>query len=523
MARPLSPRNQDTQIESDNPQVPSADPLKPVPKYPRMVVKGGVTWGFYGLNDRSLYPSPYSTGWDRGWMPRATRRAMLRHHKISQGVNNLINAILGKGGRLVEPISPYGPQKDQFEKAREIRLFCEFALRNMNPQSVLNGDFYSVLRQMLACVHEGHKLAPIVLRVQQDGPYKGFRTLETLTVWENGTYSFWEDEFGNFCEVRIGGANLNETRWPRSKFFILTWRPDSNLPYGNSVLTAAYDPFYKDIMIDYEEMAYVSQFGRPSIVIFASPPPDVGDKVPEKLYYADGSPVLEEDDEGNIVHRLGYETEQNALMFKEFQAGSIWSLEHGALVEVVEARQGGADMFRLLRDQNARNMMAAIYGTHQVTEAERSLSQNNAEVGEGVAGLNVTEGKAMLERSIEMQILTLLVRQNFGPQYMHLVPLYDLGSGQNARAPQIVNSLTGIINGGNFDADQWWWICYAQGWPMPYPDAPMMHIREIEAKKKADLKPKIAPGQKPGGGDKTSGNPPQGDPGNGDNNSSKRQ
>jgi len=91
--------------------------------------------------------------WPNGYVPEATAQQMLLHPKVSQCVNNLIDAILGDGGRWIPAINPYGPDKSYFEEARKYADFLTFASR------LVRSSQYGVVRQMLSYVHKGNKVA----------------------------------------------------------------------------------------------------------------------------------------------------------------------------------------------------------------------------------------------------------------------------------------------------------------------------------------------------------------------------
>lgn len=472
MARDTLPKNDDAKFESDVTGVAPVAPTRRIatgpPRYPSRARVGGGAWSFAGL-DSDIYPSPNHTGWTPGYVSHRVRTAMMNHHKVYQAVHNLINGIVGEGGRTIPAISPYGPDKADFKKALAIAQFCDRALRQMQ------GAHWTSAKQLLQCVVEGNKIAPIDFREQTRGRDKGRLVLDRLNVWDNEIYDFGFDKYNDFVSVYVHPTDPKDqrTEYPRSKFIHLAWRPINGDPYGTQILSPAYNPFYKDVQIDTEEMAYVSQFGRPSVIIFAAPPPDFMNGAPQELqplFSASGQPIMEEDEDGEIVQRRGTALEQNALSFTSFGAGSIWSMEAGSLVQVVEARNGGADMYRFMREQNGRSITGTILGTHQATDSERSISTNNAEVGEGIMGLNITEGKRILELAEENDLLTPLVRWNFGEAALDLLPIRDYGSGQNGRIPKILNAIVGFASNGAFTRDQYYWFCAGNGLPLPLPD-----------------------------------------------------
>lgn len=491
-------------------------PVKALPIYPQVIYPGGNAWSFDGLS-LAIYPSPYNTRWPNGYVPAPVRQQMMLHPKVSQSVHNLKAAIIGDGGRSI-PCAP--PSSPDFAYARMLAEFSDYVFRNCH--------YYESALQLLDAVHSCNKIGALVFKDVAAGKYAGKRVLEWVQIIPDDTYTFYHDEYGktNYVKITSSGTLTNSSRsneYSIDKFIVVTYRKRNNSPIGFTCLAPAYDPWYKDVHCDAEEMAYAAQWGRPSVIVFSAPPPESqgGVETPAPLWYKDGTPVMEPNPEFNpalpvgpensvMKQREGYSTEQNRLLFTEFRAGSIWSLAGNSIVQIAEARAGGGDFFRFLREANARQIAAAIYGTHQMTESERNVSTANAEVGEGVAGLNVTAGKVMLEIAEERDILKPLLRMNFGPRALDFLPIRDYGSGQNGRIPKIMNSVVGLVTNGAFTDDQWYWFCAGNGLPLPYPESKPAIARIAEYN--AELGVKFP---KTGGGDKTGGEP--GKPQNEDN------
>lgn len=488
-ARPSLPRTGDGRIVSDAPNVSPVKATDDVPRYPSVVIGGGGSaWSFEGLGE-DLYPSPYMLRWPNGYVPSPVRQQMMLHPKVSQQVWNLKSAIVGDGGRCIPAVSPYGPEKADFAKALEICQFCEYAIRNKK------GSYFTTTFQMADAITEGNKVAPIVLRDETEGPYKNRRVLDKLHVWPTNSYTFYRDRFGNTTDLEVpspgdGAGSVGMRRFAREKFFVTTFRPVNDNPIGTSVLAAAYDPWYKDVHLDTELMSYIAAFARPSIFIFAAPPPEGRVETAAPLYWKDGTPVMERDaTTGTLKHRKGYQSEQNNLTFGDYKGGSTYALEFGALVEIQEASQGGADLFRLMREENAKEMASAIFGTHLLTEGTRTVSTGGADMSSQVAQLNVSYGKKMMEEAEENDLLGLIVEQNFGKSYRYLTPIRDYGSGQNSRIQtQQLNGFVGFATNGALTMNQWWWLCAGNGWPLPYPDDKPITVRVQE------LAPKPPPG-----------------------------
>ncbi len=517
MARPTLPRNDgDGEIKSDSPDVPSADPKRRIPLYP-VTVQLGQSFSFAGIFDTGLFPSRHQSGWDEGWVGLETRLAMSRHPKVYQGINNLKNAIVGDGGRWIPAINPYGPDKEFFAEAAKYSRFLDAAWRQMN------GSFFVATRQMLSCIENGNKIAAPTVREQQTGVYKGKWMLDRLQVWPNQCYALGCDQYGEFDRVTTrGGMGLGipekeQQTYPRERFHHLAWRPINGNPYGTTIYSAVYDPFLEDVQAQYENAAYMATWGRPSVIIFSSPPKDgeIEDVMP--LVMASGTPIMEDDPDnpGEMKQRMGYATEQNAIMFTEFQAGSIWSLEGGSIVQVAEARSGGNELFRDTRKEARGAIMDAIYGTRHATEGDKSPTAAGAELTEGIAGLNVTEGKAILEQSEETGIGRMLLALNFGDKALDLMPMRDYGSGQSGRLAKIMNATVSFASNGSMTRAQYWDFCATNGLPLYWPgDEPVifsLRRMSLELSSKLGMKEaKEMGGENPGGGDKGSNDPNSG-------------
>lgn len=524
MARPILPRNAgDGEITSDSPDVPSADPKKRIPIYP-VSVRLGQSFSSAGIFDANLFPSRHRSGWADGWVGLETRAEMLRHPKVYQGLNNLKNAIIGDGGRWIPAINPYGPDKEFFAEAVKYTRFLEDNWR------MTRHSFFGVTRQMLSCIENGNKLAAPTLREQSYGRLKGMWLLDKLQLWPNECYSLGSDQYGEFDRVITrGGMGLGvpqseQNVFPRERFHHLAWRPYNGNPYGSTVLAPVYDPYLEDIQAQFENGAYMATWGRPSVIIFSSPPPEAGIEDEMPLYTRDGAPIMEDDPDnpGEMIHRLGYSTEQNAIMFTDFQAGSIWSLEHGSIVQVVEGRPGGADLFHNTRKEARGAIMDAIYGTRHATEGDKSPTAAGAELTEGVAGLNVTEGRMMLEQAEEVGIGRMVLSLNYGDKALDLMPIRDYGSGQTGRFANIMNATVSFASNGSMTRAQYWDFSAQNGLPLFWPeDEPVIFsLRrlsvELASKMKAAADAKAAKvaadtgGEKAGGGDKGAKDPNSG-------------
>lgn len=413
------------------------------------------SWTFDGLSE---LPSPFATGWPVGWVAPWVSAQMLQHPKVYQNINNLKAAVIGDGGRVIPNVPPNHPR---FEIARKNAELCAYALRH------IEGSWHGTARQLLDATHECHKVAPKQFREQESGQYRGLWLLNRLPVWPNRVFRFLCDAAGSVLKLRVSLVD-GFKELPRENFAVLTFRPINGSPWGTSVFSPAYQPWYKDVQIDPEEMAMVAQFGRPTVVVIA---PGVQDGVPPAdvlLWNTDGTAAI---DETTGQQKRISPAEAIALKLENYEAGSLLVLPGGSDFKLVEAQNGG-DLFRSIRDGNARYIASAIMGTHQLTESERQISTNNQSAAEGTVGLGVTDGKRALEEMVENDLFTDLIRFNFGDNALDFLPIYDLGSAQNGRLASLMNAVSGYINNGAFDQTQWWNYCCEVGLPLPDASAP---------------------------------------------------
>lgn len=414
------------------------------------------TWNFDGL---AGLPGPFSR--ESGVVPDDIRRQMLDHPKIYQGINNLKSAILEDGGRVVAAVSP---THADWELARDIAQCCEFALRQMK------GSWYVTARQLLDAVHQGNKVAAKSVREQESGAYRGYWMPDALQLLPNRTYRFLRDKAGNITHlrVRVVGEEKSEVEFERERFTVFTFRPIDGNILGTTVCPALYEPYYKDVQLDPEEMANIAQFGRPTVVVIAPGanangqyPPDV------PIFDAQNEPIL---DENNEQMRITV-TADIAAKLAQYEAGSVVVLPGGSQFKLAEPMNGGGDAIGRVRASNERRMMAVIMGTDQLTESSNQLSSDNKGIAQDVAGLGITDGKRALEEMVESDIFQDIVRYNFGDAAMDLLPIFDLGSNKNARLIGLMNAVSAYINNGAFDEDQYRQYCKDVGLPMPNPDA----------------------------------------------------
>lgn len=423
----------------------------------QIALYGSPAFGFAGLAE---LPSPYGHGWAEGYVPDDIRRQMLEHPKVSQAINNLKSAILGDGGRVVPCV---GPLDENFELANELVKLCAHSLRQMR------GSWHVQARQMLDAVHECHKVAAITLREGESGFYQGYWLHEALQILPNRTFRFLRAPSGEVpkLRVRVIGAPSGSKDIDREHFAVLTFRPRDGSIFGTSVCSPAYEPYYKDVQLDPLEMAMIAQFGTPTIVVIAPGrgadgqyPPDI------PVYDSNRKPLLDEFDQPIKVPV----TEHLAQMMEGVEAGSSIILPGDSTFQLVEAQNGG-DLIAKTREGNERRMTSAIVGTDQLTESRNQMSSDNKGIAQDVAGLGVTDGKRAMEEMVENDLFADIVRYNYGESALDYLPMFDLGSGQNARLVSLMNAIAAYISNGAFDEAQWWSYCIQVGLPLPVPGA----------------------------------------------------
>jgi hypothetical protein len=219
----------------------------------------------------------------------------------------------------------------------------------------------------------------------------------------------------------IGDLNAAPNLLPREKFAILSFRPVNNDPRGTSILRAAYAAWWHKMQMWPEYLRYLTQF--------ASPLP-VGTTAPDAIDTVDpATGILTTPEMAQLAALQG------------IRNGSAISQPFGATV-TLHYSAGAGEAFISAIDQDDRQMSVSILGQLLATGEGRHQARAAAQVHQDILDQIVRQLKLFVTRMITRDILTPLVRYNFGPDAAdRLVPGVNLGETETSDQSKVLAAL----------------------------------------------------------------------------------
>lgn len=304
----------------------------------------------------------------------------------------------------------------QYARAAEIRDFCQRCLSRLK-------KFHSVtLYNLLDALPLGHKVAEIVLQQPAAGIDKGKLVPLALKVKPRWALAFLVDPFMNVAGLLgilpgvapalLGGTLVGDPRGlpnllPRSKFLVLSYRPQDEDPRGQSLCNPAYDPWWMKVQAKPEYLKYLTQFAGPSIIGFTAP-----EAAPVQRQNA-STGELEFDEDGNMLLLSPEENMLEALL--AFRNGTAAAFPNGATVQPLSMSNEGnpfLQAFALFDAQIAKAILCQTLATEQAQHQARAAAETHSDV----MGMVIRHGKECLAECLEDDLLRLLVEVNFGPE-----------------------------------------------------------------------------------------------------------
>jgi len=349
--------------------------------------------------------------------------------KIKGNLRLIKSAVMSEEVSLVPAVND--ESEDGFAQAQDILAFCERVLDN------LETPLEDVLRDLLDAVAEGHRVAEQVYDQPTRGVDRGKLVLTKLKVKPRGTTAFVVDAFRNVVGLLgfIPGVGFPVTTGgmidpahqpnflPREKFAVLTWEPKNGDPRGTSTLRAAYWPWQSKVQVAVAYLSYLAKFASPSI--WATTAPDAASNV---TINADGTLS-----EVSPVAALYNQT-------INFQNGSVLVGPDGMKVGAIHV-QGNGEAFLKAFDWFDAQITYGMLSQTLATGEGKHESRAAAAVHQDVLSLLIREGKNTVCRMIRRDILTPLVKYNFGEQSISLTPNASLGEVENRDVSPLITAL----------------------------------------------------------------------------------
>jgi len=316
----------------------------------------------------------------------------------------------------------------------------------------LETPFDEVLWNFLDAVALGNQIAEQVFALR---PVDGVQRLmlTALRVKPRDATAFVVDAYGTVLGLlaRIPGQAfpvlsgvIDPTTLPnflpRTKFAILSFRPQDGDPRGTSVLRPAYNAWFLKRQVLQEHLRYLTQFAAPSVV--ATTGPDVQDFVPTD---ANGNPTGPFDANGLPIPIT---PEQRLLdTLAGYKNGTALALPNGTTFQVFFS-SGNGEAFLHAFDFYDRMITKSILGQTLATEEGRHQSRSAALVHQDVLDTIIKQAKRAVARMIARDILMPWVRYNWGEDAVRLTPIVTLGTTEQSDIAIMMAGIAALYSAG---------------------------------------------------------------------------
>jgi len=341
------------------------------------------------------------------------------------------------------------PSCEACHRSEDIAEFVRWNIEHFMKRSL-----HSFLRMMLDATRQGFKIAEMIWKVIDDGPYRGMVGLYDLKVRDSRNYSFLVDETGELDPMGViegisstgfHTVHGRPRRLPSNKFVIYVYNAlndDGSSLYGTSDFRAGWRPFYGDTTSHRLELRSGETFARPP------------------LY-------------GKVSHGEYTKPEQEKI--QKDMAGvysrSYTQIPEGVKVEELGTGRSDTRAFESLRDRHASMMRHAM-----MAGGRDGANQASAEVDARMF-LIILDGLAidLAENVMERQVIDRLVKLNYRTSKRPKFIIPRLSFDRNKRVEFIATSVEKGV------------IAPDEPWVRPFLDVPRqdMSTRSREMSKKS--------------------------------------
>ncbi len=342
---------------------------------------------------------------------------------------------------------------DGYALAADLRDFCERVIAD------LATPIDNVLWNMLDALAFGNKVAEQVYAVEASPSGARQVVLRALKVKPRRSTSFVVDAFNNTIgllglipgvgfPVQVGtyltSPQSQANLLPRDKFAVLTFRPKDSDPRGTSLLRAAYDPFNAKTRLKPDYLKYLSQFASPSLMGVLpqnAQPGEAMDAAGATLYLPNGQPK-------RILPR---DALQSALV--NFRSSTALVVPFGTEVTPIEMAGNGQAFLDAFNWYDRQITTAILHQTLATMEGEHQ-ARAAASVHQDVLATIVRQAKAAVETMLRRDVLTPLVRYNYGDKALRLVPYVTLGQVEQQDVAGLWGAAAQLKSSGYLSDDQ---------------------------------------------------------------------
>jgi hypothetical protein len=417
---------------------------------------------------------------------------MMTDSQVSSVVKLLVMATLADGVQISAAVDQ---DDERWEQAERIAQFCE---RNFER---LGRPLHQVLYEMVeGAFANGHKVAEQVYEMGTlDADWGPQLLLRDLKPKPNTSVAFVVDLYMNvigLLYVRpgqavglLGGRELEPTSpaegdeestkelevpalIPREKFAVLTHLSKDGDPRGMSGLRCIYTPWWVKQQTWRELLAFLARFGSPSVVGNTSPTSE--------------DEVVLDPATGEAIERKTPEQVMSAQL-ELIRNGAVGAFPPESEVKVLEASGEGRPFFSTLDladKQIAKGVLLQTLATEEGQHQARAAAQTHQDV----LGLLIHFMKGMVLSMISGDILTPLVRYNYGEAGLNLLPSVSLGEVEQQDFATYAKGIASLASAGVLHESQ-----YPGIWDMlhlpPADEEAMQADQEARRERAANLPP----------------------------------
>lgn len=436
-ATALKPRSKNT-VQN----LPSADPRKEF-------LVGGILSNILGLRS-NLYGSSNTLSASNDDLMKdygyQIYDQMAKDPKVYKCLKIIKVNTLGDGVEFLPCLSDNDPN---YEIAEKISEFCSFAVKG------LKKPLKETLAQMLDAVKYGHKIAEITYKTEFVEEFGGtYLTLDSIKPKPIGLARFVVDDAFNILGI-VGSNNLvektssynvdataiekSENIYSRNgktyiktvdgvenvflstdKFMYLTIDPEDEDPRGRSMLRSAFTFWNLKQNIIPEILRFILTCSIPLLIGFT--PQDVEGQQAPILKDADGNIVKDALGRPILVNR------EEALREALIQArnATALALKGGSDVKEIGGKGSGLPFYKTLEmadSQIEASILLQTLATSEGRYSSRAQSQTHMDTLENL----IWDIKKTVADMLVHQLLTPLIKYNFGKQYLKYMPVVSLG------------------------------------------------------------------------------------------------
>jgi hypothetical protein len=349
-------------------------------------------------------------------------------------LNVLRAGVIEEGVQLSPPEAVAAADVDGHDLAKEIAAFCRSVLED------LETPLDDVLWDMLAALRNGSRVAEQVYSEEQLQRRERL-VLRALKVKPHRATAFVVDPFMNVVGLQVlqparptedeGAAKPRNPVIDRSKFAVLSFRPENGDPRGRSIYRPAYTPWWAKMQVWPEFLKYLARFASPSIY------GTVGEKAQE---------VVIKNADGTTTKKSAVEVLFEALL--AFRNGSAGAFPYGTLLNVLEATGDGAPFLNAFTRADQQITVGVLHQSRATLEAEHG-SRADSESGQDVLDTIVRQIKRSVCRMLRLDVLRPMVAYTYGEEAAaSLTPVPSLGSVERRDVAKMATAIAAMAKQG---------------------------------------------------------------------------